>query len=62
MRVLLISHGLPPESVGGVEQHVAGLSGALTEMGHEVEIYTRTSAPDRTPGRRLSSSVARSQP
>ncbi len=50
MRVLLISHGFPPESVGGVEQHVAGLSQCLAEMGHEVEIYTRTSAPGRPQG------------
>ena len=29
MRILQITHGLPPESVGGVEQHVQGLAIAL---------------------------------
>ncbi len=42
MRILLVSHGLPPESVGGVEQHVEGLARALCARGHEVAIYTRT--------------------
>lgn len=45
MRVLLISHGLPPESVGGVEQHVEGLTSALVAAGHEVHVYTRTGRP-----------------
>ena len=43
MRILLITHGLPPDSVGGVEQHVDGLAQALTAAGHQVEIYARTS-------------------
>jgi glycosyltransferase involved in cell wall biosynthesis len=42
MRVLLISHGLPPESVGGVEQHVEGLTAALVAAGHDVHVYTKT--------------------
>lgn len=42
LRVLLMSHGLSPESVGGVEQHVAGLARALAGAGHEVAVYCRT--------------------
>jgi glycosyltransferase involved in cell wall biosynthesis len=44
MRILLISHGLPPDSVGGVEQHVDGLARALVALGHDVEIWARTGA------------------
>ncbi len=42
MKILLVAHGLPPESVGGVEQHVEGLALALVEQGHDVTIYART--------------------
>lgn len=42
MRILLVSHGLPPESVGGVEQHVAGLARELAARGQRVHVYTRT--------------------
>lgn len=38
-------HGYPPESVGGVEQHVDGLAHALVRAGHEVHVYARSSAP-----------------
>jgi glycosyltransferase involved in cell wall biosynthesis len=41
MRILLLCHGLPPDSVGGVEQHVDGLARALVRLGHDVEIYAR---------------------
>lgn len=41
MRILLLSHGLPPDSVGGVEQHVGGLAEALVHQGHEVTILAR---------------------
>ncbi|MCB9888884.1 MAG: glycosyltransferase family 4 protein [Planctomycetes bacterium] len=44
MRILLVTHGLPPESVGGVEQHVDGLSRALAAAGHHVEIFARSSS------------------
>lgn len=44
MRILLLCHGLPPDSVGGVEQHVDGLAKALVRMGHEVEVYAREGA------------------
>ncbi len=40
--ILLVAHGLPPESVGGVEQHVDGLARALVSAGHRVEVYART--------------------
>ncbi len=42
LRVLLVTHGLPPESVGGVEQHVDGLARALTEAGHDVRVWAKT--------------------
>jgi glycosyltransferase involved in cell wall biosynthesis len=45
MRVLLITHGLPPESVGGVEQHVDGLARALGRAGHDVHVYAKTGRP-----------------
>jgi glycosyltransferase involved in cell wall biosynthesis len=50
MRVLLITHGLPPESVGGVEQHVDGLARALTEAGHDVHVYAKTGRPGHAQG------------
>ncbi len=40
--ILLVAHGLPPESVGGVEQHVDGLARALVAAGHRVDVYART--------------------
>lgn len=50
MRILLICHGLPPDSVGGVEQHVDGLSRALVAAGHEVEVFARENAPGSAQG------------
>ncbi len=50
MRILLLAHGLPPDSVGGVEQHVDGLSKALVAAGHQVEVYAREAAPGRAQG------------
>ena len=41
MRILLVSHGLPPDSVGGVEQHVSGLADALVAQGHHVTLLAR---------------------
>ncbi|MEZ5965884.1 MAG: glycosyltransferase family 4 protein [Planctomycetota bacterium] len=40
--MLLVAHGFPPHSFGGVEQHVAGLARALLADGHRVHVYTRT--------------------
>ncbi|MFN3244905.1 MAG: glycosyltransferase family 4 protein [Planctomycetota bacterium] len=50
MRILLLSHGLPPDSVGGVEQHVSGLAAALVAQGHEVEIFARAHLPGKPQG------------
>ncbi len=50
MRILLVSHGLPPDSVGGVEQHVDGLARALVAAGHAVEIYAREGGAGRPQG------------
>ena len=50
MRILLLSHGLPPDSVGGVEQHVSGLAEALVEQGHEVTILARAPLAGREQG------------
>ena len=57
MRILLVSHGLPPESVGGVEQHVSGLAQALVTAGHQVHIFARTSAPGLPQGRHLATAA-----
>ena len=50
MRILLVSHGLPPDSVGGVEQHVSGLAQALVAQGHEVDIFARANLPGTPQG------------
>lgn len=50
MRILLIAHGLPPDSVGGVEQHVDGLAHALVHAGHDVEIFAREGTPGAPQG------------
>ena len=50
MRILLLSHGLPPDSVGGVEQHVSGLAEALVDLGHDVDIFARGDLPRRPQG------------
>ena len=59
MRILLLSHGLPPESVGGVQQHVMGLAGALIAQGHEVHIFTRATLPGTPQGGRGGAATAR---
>lgn len=50
MRILLLCHGLPPESVGGVQQHVDGLARALVALGHEVHCYARAARPGEPQG------------
>ena len=50
MHILQLAHGIPPESVGGVEQHVDGLSRALALCGHQVHIYARTTAHGHAQG------------
>ncbi|MCA8944151.1 MAG: glycosyltransferase family 4 protein [Planctomycetes bacterium] len=53
MRILLISHGFPPDSVGGVEQHTEGLAHALAELGHEVHVYAKTGVTAKPQGTRI---------
>ncbi len=50
MRILLVSHGYPPGSVGGVEQHVFGLANALALAGHRVHVLARAHRPGRPQG------------
>jgi glycosyltransferase involved in cell wall biosynthesis len=45
MRVLLVCHGLPPDGIGGVEQHVSGLGAALAAARHEVHVFARGHLP-----------------
>ncbi len=45
MRILLVCHGMPPDSLGGVEQHVSGLACALAAIGHDVEVFARATLP-----------------
>lgn len=53
MRVLLVCHGFPPDSIGGVEQHVDGLSQALVQQGHSVHVLTRANGNGEPQGTRL---------
>jgi glycosyltransferase involved in cell wall biosynthesis len=46
MRILFITASYLPESVGGVELHVAGLARALTAAGHECSVLCRTGRPE----------------
>ncbi|MBM7867603.1 glycosyltransferase [Heliobacterium gestii] len=41
MRILMLSWEYPPRVVGGLAPHVHGLSGALTQQGHEVHVITQ---------------------
>ncbi len=50
MRVLLLCHALPPESVGGVEQHTGGLARALADAGCAVTILARADGRPRPQG------------
>lgn len=45
MRILLLCHGMPPDSIGGVEQHVSGLGRALANAGHHVHVFARDTLP-----------------
>ena len=40
MKVLMITHGFPPECSGGTESYVLALCQELLERGHEVEVLT----------------------
>lgn len=46
MRVLFVTTSYLPESVGGVELHVEGLTRALREGGHEPFVFARTGRAD----------------
>lgn len=51
MRIAMISEHAGPLGDGGRQTYVADLSAALTDLGHEVRVYTRRadpSAPDET--------------
>jgi glycosyltransferase involved in cell wall biosynthesis len=45
MRILFVTASYLPESVGGVELHVAGLARVMGELGHRPMIVTRTGRP-----------------
>ncbi|WP_250036858.1 glycosyltransferase [Paractinoplanes maris] len=45
MRIAMISEHASPLGDGGQHTHVAGLSAALAELGHEVCVYTRRDDP-----------------
>jgi glycosyltransferase involved in cell wall biosynthesis len=53
MRILLVTHGLPPHSVGGVEQHVDGLARALVQVGHDVHVLARDHLSGHAQGSRI---------
>ena len=41
MRIAVVwDHGLPPESVGGIQNHAASVSQVLAARGHRVEVFT----------------------
>jgi D-inositol-3-phosphate glycosyltransferase len=46
VRVAMISEHASPLGLGGQHSHVADLSTALAELGHEVRVYTRRDGPD----------------
>jgi glycosyltransferase involved in cell wall biosynthesis len=46
LRVLFVTASYPPDSVGGVELHVAGLARAMAAEGHEPAVLARTGRPD----------------
>src|SRR5262245_5134506 len=45
MRILFVTASYPPESVGGVELHVAGLARAMQAAGHACSVFARTGRP-----------------
>src|ERR1700710_470001 len=46
LRIAMISEHASPLGAGAQASHVAELSGALAEEGHEVRVYTRRDSPD----------------
>lgn len=51
MRVLMLTWEYPPNQVGGLGRHVAGLSRALAEQGQEVHVLTRGEEGEERDGR-----------
>ena len=47
MKILLVSHGLPPSETAGVELYTFSLAKALVEQHHRVHVFCRTEAPNR---------------
>ena len=46
VRIAMISEHASPLGLGGQQTHVADLSIALAELGHDVRVYTRRDSPD----------------
>lgn len=46
MRILFVTAGFLPESIGGVELHLLGIARSLAAA-HQVTVFSRTSRPDR---------------
>jgi len=57
VRVLFVTASYPPDSVGGVELHVAGLARAMAEEGHEPAVLARTGRSDLAHLQTLTESV-----
>lgn len=47
MRILQVSHGLPPQERAGVENYTFYLSSALAALGHSVVIFCREENPNK---------------
>ena len=47
LRILQVAHGFPPSSLAGAEVFAHGLSRALVDRGHRVEVFHRFADPDR---------------
>jgi glycosyltransferase involved in cell wall biosynthesis len=47
MRILQVSHGLPPQEKAGVENYTFYLSSALARLGHSVTIFCREENPEK---------------
>jgi glycosyltransferase involved in cell wall biosynthesis len=47
LRILFVTAAYLPESIGGVELHVATIAAAMRRLGHEVAIFTRGADPAR---------------
>jgi glycosyltransferase involved in cell wall biosynthesis len=47
MKILQVSHGLPPREIAGVELYTFHLSEALIERNHQVSVFCRAEDPQR---------------